>query len=271
MNIVSRADWGARGTQSRHGRMKLPAVALYLHHTVTSVSSKPAADMLKVEAVGMKRFGQFSYSYCVHPDGTVLEGAGRMVGAHTAGRNSTTFGVALIGNYDERAVTVFQVDAVRQLIDWLIDNGDLLPGVYPTGGHRDVATTACPGDKAYRLLDAFRAPWTPVSPPPASPATTYDYDGGAVKTTLLEIRLGEKGRGWVDWDPGLNRDPIIVGAVLLGPSPPDDDTDPTTIDDNYWSQQESVNLAAQPRSGKVRVVARGGRQGDVVKVWVSCA
>jgi hypothetical protein len=160
-DVVSRAEWGAKGVQSRHGRMKLPVSAVTLHHTVTPTSINPAKDMRVVEQVGMKRFGQFSYSYCAHSDGTVLEGAGRMVGAHTAGRNSTSFGIALIGNYDERGVTVWQIDAVRQLIAWLIDNGDLTPGVYPTAGHRDIvgAKTACPGEKAYRLMDAFRVPW----------------------------------------------------------------------------------------------------------------
>lgn len=161
MNIVGRAEWGATGTQSRHGKMRLPATAVVLHHSVTPTSITPAKDMRAIEKVGMERFGQVSYSYCVHSDGTVLEGAGRMVGAHTAGRNSTSFGVALIGNYDERGVTVWQIDAVRQLVAWLIDNGDLVPGVYPSAGHRDIlgASTACPGAKAYRLMDAFRVPW----------------------------------------------------------------------------------------------------------------
>lgn len=167
MQIVGRKEWGATGVQSRHGKMRLPATSLVLHHTVTATSTDPAKDMRTVEKVGMQRFGQFSYSYCIHGDGTVLEGAGRLVGAHTEGRNSSTFGVALLGDYDKRGVTVWQIDAVRQLVAWLIEEGDLVPGIHPTAGHRDVidpdtgkpTATACPGARAYRLMDAFRVPW----------------------------------------------------------------------------------------------------------------
>jgi hypothetical protein len=140
--------------------MTLPARALYLHHTVTQVTPHPYADMRVVEAEGVRRFGHISYSYVIHPDGTTMEGCGTRRGAHTEGRNSTAFGVALIGNYDQRNVTAMQLDAVRWLVAALVEAGNLRPGIYPTGGHRDVKATACPGAKAYRLLDAMRIPWT---------------------------------------------------------------------------------------------------------------
>lgn len=116
-------------------------------------------------------------SYCVHPDGTILEGCGDRVGAHTAKRNSTSFGIALIGNYSERAVKVQQLDAIRWLIAHLIDTGKLRPGTYPTAGHRDVSSTACPGDQAYRLLDMMRVPWTEnETPTPKEPAMADNPD-----------------------------------------------------------------------------------------------
>lgn len=102
-------------------------------------------------------------------------------------------------------------------------------------------------------------------PAPAPALTpTYDYQEGAVKTSpLLRISpLDGSGNGYVDWDPGFGRDPIIVGVTLLGPSPPDD---------GYWPQQAHVVLAAQPRGGKVRVTARNGTPGDTVSCWVSAA
>lgn len=160
MNVTSRAEWSAKPASLPKNLMRLPASEVWLHHTVTPVTDKPFKDMRVVEAVGLSRFRQFSYSYCVHPDGTIMEGCGDRVGAHTAGRNSTSFGVALIGNYDERSLTVWQIDAVRWLIAELVRTGKLRRGVYPTGGHRDLKPTACPGAKAYRLLDVMRVPWT---------------------------------------------------------------------------------------------------------------
>lgn len=175
MRIASRNEWGASPGSLPAKRMTLPATAVYLHHSVTQVSVHPAADMRAIESVGLARFGQFPYSFVVHPDGTILEGCGTRVGAHTAGRNSTSFGICLIGNYQDRAVTVHQLDAVRWLVAHLIGTGKLKPGIYPTGGHRDVKATACPGDKAYRLLDVMRVPWTEhETPTPKEPAMADD-------------------------------------------------------------------------------------------------
>lgn len=155
--IVTRAEWGSKVTP-RHS-MPLPAREVWLHHSVTAVSNDAAADVRAIERIGIKRFGHISYSYLFHPDGTILEGAGLQVGAHTAGRNSSSFGLCLIGDYQVEAPSECQVEGVRRVIARLIETGSLRPGTYPTGGHRDLKATACPGDRAYALLPAFREPW----------------------------------------------------------------------------------------------------------------
>lgn len=99
--------------------------------------------------------------------------------------------------------------------------------------------------------------------PALIPAPVHDYEEAAVKQTMMHIgALDKDGRGWSDWDPGLGRDPIIHGLTLLGPSP---------ADDGYWPQQEHVQLSAQPRGGKVRVVVRGGTPGDTITCFVTVA
>lgn len=93
------------------------------------------------------------------------------------------------------------------------------------------------------------------------PIPVHDFEEATVKQTMMHIgALDGNGRGWSDWDPGLGRDPNIVGLVLLGPSPGDD---------GYWEGQEKVQLSAQPRGGKVRVVVRGGTPGDTVTCFVA--
>lgn len=93
------------------------------------------------------------------------------------------------------------------------------------------------------------------------PIPVHDFEEASVKQTMMHIgALDKDGRGWSDWDPGLGRDPNVVGLVLLGPSP---------ADDGYWPQQEKVQLSAQPRGGKVRVVVRGGTPGDTVTCFVA--
>lgn len=134
---------------------------------------------------------------------------------------------------------------------------------------------------AYGDADVLRAHWNHVHVSvgrgtlvrwPSTPATVQlpqngpvrDYEEAQVRSQLMFIGpLDDQGNGWSDWQLALGRDPIVVGAVLQGPSPPDDG--------NYWSDQAKVNISAQPRGGVVRVVVRGGKPGDTVGVYVSCA
>lgn len=159
MRIYSRADWGALPASLPSARMQLPAAHVFIHHSVTHVSDDPFADMRQIEAVGLRRFGQFPYSYAIHPrGGEILTGCGLQRGAHTAQRNSTSFGICWIGNYDERQPTAAEFDATRWLIGELAARGYLRPNP-PVDGHRDVYATACPGSKLYAMLDLIRHPW----------------------------------------------------------------------------------------------------------------
>lgn len=95
------------------------------------------------------------------------------------------------------------------------------------------------------------------------PAPVHDFEEGATKTTMIHVgKLDPDGNGHADWQPGLGRDPIVVGLVQLGPSPPDD---------GYWPTQAKVNLSAQPRGGAVRVTVRGGSPGDTVTAFITVA
>ena len=105
-------------------------------------------------------------------------------------------------------------------------------------------------------------PLAPATQPPQTiPIPVYDYEGTAVKTTMMHIgALDAGGNGWATWDPGLGRDPIVVSVTLLGPNPPTD---------GYWDQQSNVTLAAQPHAGTVLVTVRKGTPGDTVSCWVT--
>lgn len=160
MRIVTRAEWGAEPPTKPSIPMRLPVGALYLHHSVTPVTNDAAADTRKIQGVAFGRgFNDISYSWLVHPSGLVVEGRGFAIGAHTAGRNSSSFGVCLIGDYSRRVVREPQVVAIRELVAWLIARRALHQGTYPTAGHRDVAKTVCPGDFAMRRLPEMRLPW----------------------------------------------------------------------------------------------------------------
>lgn len=139
--------------------MRLPATQVFVHHSVTQVSANLSADVRAIESVGLQRYGQFSYSYVIHPhDGEIFEGCGLRRGAHTSQRNSTSFGICWGGNYEERAPKIQQIEATRWLIHHLTEQGHLLPGadILP---HRAVFATACPGAKVMSIFDAIKVPW----------------------------------------------------------------------------------------------------------------
>jgi hypothetical protein len=144
--------------------MRLPATQVFIHHSVTEPTRDPYADARTIERVGLQRFGQFSYSYLIHPHaGEILEGCGPRRGAHTARYNSTAFGVCWVGNYEEQSPKVQQLDSTRWLIGHLTKQGWLVPGA-DIVGHRDVFATACPGSKLYAVLDVIRHPWEGTMP-----------------------------------------------------------------------------------------------------------
>lgn len=138
--------------------------------------------------------------------------------------------------------------------DWLTFNGIC--------GHQHVPHQSHGDPGALNVAALLPAPKANVHTQTV-PIPVHDFEELSVKQTMMIIgKLDENGRGWSDWDPGLGRDPNIVGLVLLGPSP---------ADDGYWEGQEKVQLSAQPRGGKVRVVVRGGTPGDTVTAFIAVA
>jgi hypothetical protein len=231
--------------------MKLPALEVWLHHSATAVSGDPFLDMKAIERTGISRFSQFSYSYCVHPDGSILEGCGTRRGAHTANRNSTSFGICWIGDYTNRLPKVQQIDGTRWLIAELVRLGHLKPGTYPTGGHRDVKATACPGNKLYAILADLRVPW---APPPAA-ADFTDFPGGEdnVRRYDLRISLDDQGRGHLPQPLDVPAGDV-VSLIAHGPYPPVD---------GYW---DTPVLGRQERDGGTMVTVTEGPPGQIVLV-----
>jgi hypothetical protein len=149
----NRADWGAQ--HETGPPEQLPAAELFIHHSVTVPTADPDHDMRQIEGIDYQRFGMGSYSWAVHPDGTVLEGEGLLIGAHTLNHNSHGFGVVFIGNYMATDPTAAQLAAAGELIAWIRHHG-WLNNDAPIRGHRDVRATACPGDRLSALHPELR-------------------------------------------------------------------------------------------------------------------
>ncbi|MFY7064259.1 N-acetylmuramoyl-L-alanine amidase [Nocardiopsis changdeensis] len=89
-------------------------------------------------------------SFMACPHGHVLEGRGLYrVQAAQPGGNSSHYSVTLATGPKD-PVTPEQIEAVRQLRQWLMEPDTSISG--KVLGHRDFIATSCPGDKAYRMV-----------------------------------------------------------------------------------------------------------------------
>lgn len=155
--VVKRDQWGARfhaGTKD----MPRPVSEVNIHHTVTRATDDPCKDARTVEYVLHQRGLAPGYSFLVHPSGVVLELAGGKIGAHTAGRNSKSYGISFIGNYDKDQPTWAALAAAGWLIRVLQFTGYIVPDLSKVTiqGHRATKATACPGANLAPRMDAIR-------------------------------------------------------------------------------------------------------------------
>lgn len=174
MRIVSRSEWGARPPKARH-TISLPTPRCWVHHTATEQHG--AAGMRAIQAFHMdvKGWLDIAYSFVIDDDGTVYEARGAGVaGGHTAGDNSTSHAICLMGNFETRPPQARALDSLVELARHGRDRGWWVPTL---GGHRDApgASTACPGRFLYAQLPDIRSRVAGnVSQPEEDPMPSFD-------------------------------------------------------------------------------------------------
>lgn len=174
LTIIGRATWGAgplrSGALIDHARF----VGLAVHHTVMVMADYDRDGFLHGDLDDIKRYmkalqvarpdlgGEVPYSWVVFRgrgdhDAVVCEGRGfGVTGAHTAGYNSTRYGVAYAGNASVDRITPGVLDGYRWVGSRLVDP----VRAERTFGHRDVKSTECPGNRLYALLGRLQPPFT---------------------------------------------------------------------------------------------------------------
>jgi uncharacterized protein with LGFP repeats len=187
--IISRAEWGADeslrcGTPQYDNGIR----AAVVHHTAGSNDYSPLESAGIVKAIytyhsRTLHWCDIAYNALVDKYGQVFEGtAGGLTkavqGIHTGGFNRNTWGVAMIGSFDNVPPTPIQLRTVGRLLGWRLAMDGVDPkgrvALESTGGHyttfpagaianlptifthRDVGNTDCPGNAAYALMDEIR-------------------------------------------------------------------------------------------------------------------
>ena len=143
MNIVGRAEWGAKPAVGVTNLVPSRVALCVLHHTTGTYAGAQTVRNIQAFHQGpTRKWADIAYSFLVAPDGTIYEGRGwGKQGAHAKGYNSSSVGIAFIG--DGRLPVPAPALAS---IAWLGSEADRRFGTLRRVGHRDVGSTVCPGD-----------------------------------------------------------------------------------------------------------------------------
>ncbi|OQA20085.1 MAG: N-acetylmuramoyl-L-alanine amidase [Chloroflexi bacterium ADurb.Bin360] len=169
--IISRAAWGADESLMTWDPEYAPARKMVIHHTVTSGGDNPVAEVQAIyyyHAI-TRGWGDIGYNYLVDKYGNIYEGRSGgldVIAGHTYGYNVGSVGIGNLGDYSTVAPTASMLESNAALAAWYGERNFIHPGessffvdmVTPNiTGHRDYATTSCPGGAFYAQLPALRA------------------------------------------------------------------------------------------------------------------
>ena len=182
--IIGRPSWGARRPKRVEYASSLARAVV--HHTVNS-NSYSRADVpamlrgMQAYHMDVRGWNDIGYNFLVDRFGRMWEGRGGgitrpVIGGHTQGFNTSSTGIALIGEFTHAPPTPEARSSLATLLGWRLAMGGVDPlgkatvvsrgnDRYPAGtrvtfpavtGHRDNKSTACPGQQLYDAVPAIR-------------------------------------------------------------------------------------------------------------------
>jgi hypothetical protein len=160
LELVTRAEWGARAPKNDPVPIWLPSMRLWVHHAAIE-STDDAREVRAHQAFHMDSRGwnDIAYSLLIpdpNPDLLVFEGRGiGVAGGHTANENTVSHGICVLGNFMVDKFSATAEETLVRLARLGRDRGWWIPTL---GGHRNApgANTSCPGDNLYNRLAAVR-------------------------------------------------------------------------------------------------------------------
>ena len=173
--IYSRAQWGADESLRRGFSGYGEVTGSFVHHTVNAndYSAAEVPSILRAiyaYHVQGRGWSDIGYNFLVDRFGRVWEGRwggiGRpVIGAHTLGYNEEAFAVSAIGNFESVRPSRAMLAAYARVLAWKLSLHGVEPGARvridgdgfaAINGHRDAASTACPGRYLYARLASIR-------------------------------------------------------------------------------------------------------------------
>ena len=153
MRIITRVEWQARPPKTTPRAITLPTPELWLHHTASPTGYAVRVRAIQDYHMDVRGWNDIAYSYLINHDGDIYEGRGAgIAGGHTAGHNTISHAICVMGNYDLTQPSVAALRSVVELARYGHAEGWWREGF--TGGHRDAsgASTSCPGGNLWKQL-----------------------------------------------------------------------------------------------------------------------
>lgn len=189
IEIIGREQWGALRPR-RRTVIDTPSPELWLHHSASNhrgVDGVRQIQRFHMESRPEGRgWSDIAYSFLIDRFSLdIYEGRGAgVLGAHTFGRNSISHGLCVMGNFDVTDPTPPLLDRIAELVAHGHERG-WWPAAL-SGGHRDVRSTRCPGDRLYAQIGEInrRTGGEPNVPTGTNEPSPYDR---RVQQALLQL------------------------------------------------------------------------------------
>lgn len=161
LDLVTRAEWGARSPSGSYSAMPSTPKGVKVHYTGSRENPAMLAHhdlcVARVRSIQTAHMGgndwlDIGYSFVVCAHGKVFEGRGigHLPAANGAGLNSGHYAVlALVGNAGVTEPNDAMVEGIRDAIAYIRERGHAGTEIR---GHRDGYSTDCPGDPLYQLV-----------------------------------------------------------------------------------------------------------------------
>jgi N-acetylmuramoyl-L-alanine amidase len=135
----------------------LPTPRLWIHHSAGS--ERGAAGMRSIQNFHMdspkRKYADIGYSFVIdNADGTIFEGRGAgILGAHTLHDNGKSHAICVMGHFNKIQPSAKAIDSIVALAIHGREQGWWTP---TCKGHKDFASTECPGDNLFARLGEIR-------------------------------------------------------------------------------------------------------------------
>lgn len=177
--IYSRSSWSNAKYDKRTKKIwpakyENPEVVI-IHHTATSYNYSTSKQIKKIYKYHSytRKWGDIGYNYVIGKDGLIFEGrygGNGVIAGHSyyngTNYNEGSIGIAVLGNYENEDLSSAARDSLEKLIGWLAANNNISikSSIKFHGksldnaviGHKNVASTACPGKNIYSLMSGIR-------------------------------------------------------------------------------------------------------------------